>query len=121
MAAMTKEQFITELDEYLLKIEGLVLSGGPDGGKLYTEESTIPAGGTKLVAITTAFSLVVADYHLYTTGIQLQIVDPEDAAAVISGESVLDYKIAATGLITITNRHTAPVKYYLRLTRPIAK
>lgn len=121
MAAMTKDQFIQELDDYLLKIEGLILSGGPDGTKLYVEEGTIAAGGNKVVAIPTVLNFVVADYQLYTTGVQLQMVDPEDAASVVAGLSVLDYKIAANGNLTITNRHTAPVKYYLRLTRPVAK
>lgn len=122
MAAMTQAQMLTEIDAYLRKLQGLVESGGPDGTKLHTIEGTVAANnGEVLFDLPVLFNFVVAEFQLYTTGIQLMMDDPEGSGNVIPGWAVLDYKIAPDGKMTVINRHTAPVKYYARLTRPVKK
>lgn len=121
MAAMTETAMITELNAYLAKIEALVLSGGPDGTKLHTIEGDVAGNNGQVVFdLPVLFNFTVADYQLYTTGVQLMMRDPEGSTAVIPGWAVLDYKITPDGKLTVINRHTASVHYYARLTRPVA-
>lgn len=121
MTAMTKDQMITELNNWLTKIENSIANVGV--GKY--QEGTITTATPITVNLPTLLGFVLADNNIASVGIDIKIDDPESAAnpkPIIPAYGLIDYSIApATGILTITNKHTASLKYYARFNTPVKK
>ena len=118
---MTLTQMILNITGYFDKVQTAIANAGI--GK--HQEGTITVGSPVTINLPTMLGFVLADNHIASVGVDIKVDDPESAAnpkPIIPAYGLIDYSIApATGVLTITNRHTASLKYYVRLNTPVKK
>jgi hypothetical protein len=121
MAAMTKDQMLSELNAWFAKVENSIINVGV--GKY--QEGTLTAGQVITVDLPTLLGFTVANVNIASVGVDIKVDDPESAAnpkPIIPAYALIDYSIAAaTGVLTITNKHTTSLKYYARFNTPVKK
>jgi hypothetical protein len=115
---MTLAQMITNITGYFDKVYNQLSISK-------YQEGTINTGNSVTVNLPTLLGFVLADYNISSTIVDIKIDDPESAAnpkPIIPAYGLMDYSIApATGILTITNKHTTSLKYYAKFITPVKK
>lgn len=117
--AMSKELMVTELNNYLAKVNGL-LNAVP---KQKYITGTLPANQQAMYDAPAELGYTTDTHYIYSVGIDLRVVDPmvPTDPPVIQATAVVDYAIGADGKIFIRNNYNGPVTYFARISVPMLK
>lgn len=120
MVAMTKDQMITEINNWFAKIEA---GGVGAGGRFRYITGSVPANSSVVYDAPGVIGYNTTTHYIYSVGVELRMVDPfvTPNPPVVQATAVLDFAIAADGKITIRNNHSAAVTYHARITEPVLK
>lgn len=121
MSTAAKDNMLTQMSDYFEKVKLAITAGGAASFRYKT--GTVPANGSVTIDAPTELGFDVADYNVYSIGIQLAMVDPTiiPNPPVVDALSVLRYEIQADGQIVIRSNLNAVVTYHLRITMPVKK
>jgi hypothetical protein len=118
---MTLAQMVANITGYFDKVQNSIANVGV--GKY--QEGTIAVGTPVTVNLATVLAFVIADNNVASIGVDIKVDDPESGATpkpIIPAYGLIDYSInPTTAVLTITNKHTASLKYYARFNTPVKK
>lgn len=122
MSATAREYMVSSMQAYFAKVKALIATGGSASFRFKT--GSVPAAGQVIYDAPTELGYDPAAYEVYSTGIQLTMVDPTvtNNPPVVDATTVLSYTIQPDGKIVIkSNFESAAVTYYVRVTMPVKK
>ncbi|ABY63125.1 hypothetical protein ST201phi2-1p299 [Pseudomonas phage 201phi2-1] len=120
MSQTAKAYMLAQMAAYFAKVKAAVVSGGSASFRYKT--GSVPANGQIVIDAPTELGFTAAQYHVYSLGVQLSMVDPTVGTnpPVVEASGVLTYQIQADGKLVIkSNFATGPVTYYARITMPV--
>lgn len=122
MSATAKQYMLDQMSAYFAKVKAAITSGGAASFRFKT--GVVPAAGQVVYDAPTELGYDPTLYEVYSTGIQLTMVDPTVSTnpPVVDATTVLSYSIQPDGKIVIkSNFESAGVTYYARVTMPVKK
>lgn len=121
MSTTSKQYMLTQMARYFSSIKAAISAGGAARFQYLT--GSIPANNSITIDAPTVLGYAVADYNVYSTGIQLAAVDPTISSnpPVTDAEALLRWEIQADGKVVIRNNYNAAITYHARITMPVKK
>lgn len=122
MSATAKAYMVSSMQAYFAKVKAAISTGGSASFRF--KSGSVPAAGQVIYDAPTELGYDPTQYEVYSTGIQLTMLDPTVATnpPVVDATTVLTYAIQGDGKIVIkSNLESAAVNYFVRVTMPVKK
>lgn len=112
---------LEQMNRYFAGVKAAITAGGAASFRYLT--GNVAANGSVTIDAPTVLGFAVANYNIYSIGVQLAMVDPTVGTnpPIVDALSVLRYEIQTDGKIVIRNNYNGVVTYHARITMPVKK